>query len=157
MHCVYPGKKGIHSNLGHLLWSLQSMEGISIGNDKMSAFPHYRMMLIPSIDCKLHKRCPRFEWIPFFPGYTQCKPYEGFNMYIAGEIWQNLKQFFKRMHDNRTMRERELCYIINPIKLYTPLLCITKIWFSFMNVVKSYLKMKNSKFFLTPSIYMCIV
>ena len=29
-------------NLGHLLWILQSMEGISIGNEKMSAFPHYR-------------------------------------------------------------------------------------------------------------------
>ena len=34
--------KGIHSNLGHVLWSLQSMEGISIGNEKMSAYPHYR-------------------------------------------------------------------------------------------------------------------
>ena len=33
-------KKGIHSNLGHLLCSLQSMEGIS--NEKMSAFPYYR-------------------------------------------------------------------------------------------------------------------
>ena len=28
-----------------------------------------------SIDCKLHKRCARFEWIAFCPGYTQCKPY----------------------------------------------------------------------------------
>ena len=46
------------------------------------------------IDCKLHKRCPRFEWIPFCTGHTQCKPYEGFNMYVAGEMWQNLKQFF---------------------------------------------------------------
>ena len=32
----------MYSNLGHLLWRLQSMEGISIGNEKMSAFPHYR-------------------------------------------------------------------------------------------------------------------
>ena len=39
---MYPGQKSIHSNLGHLLWSLQSMEGISIGNEKMSAFPHYK-------------------------------------------------------------------------------------------------------------------
>ena len=27
-------------------------------------------------------------------GYTQCKPCEGFKMYIAAEMWQNLKQFF---------------------------------------------------------------
>ena len=26
----------------------------------------------------------------------QCKPYEGFKMYIAGEMWQNLKQFFEK-------------------------------------------------------------
>ena len=31
-------------------------------------------MLIPSIDCKLHNRCSRFEWTPYCPGYTQCKP-----------------------------------------------------------------------------------
>ena len=48
------------------------------------------------IDCKLNKTCPRIEWIPFCPGYTQCKPYEGFKMYIAGEMWQNLKQFFEK-------------------------------------------------------------
>ena len=70
------------------------MEGISIGNEKMSAF-----LIIDAsspIDCKLHKRCPRFEWIPFCPGHTQCKPSEGFKMYIAGEMWQNLKQFFEK-------------------------------------------------------------
>ena len=48
------------------------------------------------IDCKLHKRCPRFEWIAFCSGHTQCKPYEGFKMYIAAEMWQNLKQFFEK-------------------------------------------------------------
>ena len=48
------------------------------------------------IDCKLHKRCPRFEWMAFCPGYTQCKPYEGFKMYIAAEMWQNLKQVFEK-------------------------------------------------------------
>ena len=47
-----------------------------------------------SIDCKLHKRCPRFEWIPFYPGHTQRKPYKGFKMYIAGGMWQNLIFFF---------------------------------------------------------------
>ena len=70
-------------------------------------------MLIPSIDCKLHKRCPRFEWIPFCPGYTQCKPYEGFKMYIAGEMkecmiteqWKrvmlhNLNQTYKIVHSS---------------------------------------------------------
>ena len=34
--------------------------------------------------------------------------YEGFKIYIAGEMWQNLIIFFvcvKRMHDNRTMKE----------------------------------------------------
>ena len=33
--------------------------------------------------------------------------YEGFKMYIhvAVEMWQNLKQFLNRMHDNRTMNE----------------------------------------------------
>ena len=31
----------------------------------------------------------------FCPGYTEYKPYEGFKMYIAGEMWQNLKQFFE--------------------------------------------------------------
>ena len=31
--------------------------------------------------------------------------YEKFNMYIAGEMSQNLKHFLKRMHVNRTMRE----------------------------------------------------
>ena len=70
------------------------MEGISIGNEKISAFPH--LDANSPIDCKLHKRCPRFEWIPFCPGHSQCKPYEGFKMYIAGEMWQNLKQFFEK-------------------------------------------------------------
>ena len=27
--------------MGHLLWSLLSMKGINIGDEKMSAFPHY--------------------------------------------------------------------------------------------------------------------
>ena len=35
----------------------------------------------------------------------QCKPYEGFEMFIAAGICQNLKIIFKRMHDNRTMKE----------------------------------------------------
>ena len=48
-------------------------------------------MLIPSIDCKLHKRCPKFEWIAFCPGYMQCKPYEGFKMNIAAvHSWWNV-------------------------------------------------------------------
>ena len=77
------------------------------------------------------------------------KPYEGFKMYIAGEMWQNLKRFLllllllllKRMHDNKTMKESYATYHIKhikPTKLYTPLLCTTKIWLSLMNVVKSY-------------------
>ena len=33
---------------------------------------------------------------PYCPGHTQCKPYEGFKMYIAGEMRQNLKQFFEK-------------------------------------------------------------
>ena len=37
-----------------------------------------------------------------------------------------------------------------PIKLYTHQLCITQIWLSFMNVVKSYLRWKITKN-LTPS------
>ena len=66
------------------------------------------------IDGKLHKRCPRFGWIPFCPGHTQCKPYEGFKMYIAGEMWQNLKHFLRNAcYQNN---ERELCYIIKPIQ-----------------------------------------
>ena len=51
-------------------------------------------------------RCPRFEWIPFCPAYSQCKPYEGCKLYIAlCEMWQNLKRFFEKngLHDNRTL------------------------------------------------------
>ena len=68
---------------------------IGIYNEERQTFSHYHL-LIPSIDCKLHNRCPRFEWIAFCPEYTQCKPYEGFKMYIAGEMWQNLKQIFEK-------------------------------------------------------------
>ena len=50
-------------------------------------------MLIPSIDCKLHKDVPDLNEYPYCPGHTQCKPYEGFKMYIDGEMWQNLKLF----------------------------------------------------------------
>ena len=35
-------QNGIHSNLDIFFWSLQSMEGISVGNEKMFTFPHYR-------------------------------------------------------------------------------------------------------------------
>ena len=62
-------------------------------------------MLIPSIDCKLHKRF-EFEWIiwmkdlneyPFVLDTLSANHnYEGFKMYIDGEMWQNLKQFFEK-------------------------------------------------------------
>ena len=58
------------------------------------------------------------------------------------------------MHDNRTIRERYATYIIKPIKLYTPLLCTTKIWLSFMNVVKSYSRWKIAKVFFLHLVYM---
>ena len=56
--------------------------------------------------------------------------------------WKNVpkiwNQFLKTMHYNRTMKHSYDTKWL-PIKLYTPLLtCITKIWLSFMNVVKSY-------------------
>ena len=34
------------------------MEGISIGNETISAFLHYYIDANSPIDCRLHKRCP---------------------------------------------------------------------------------------------------
>ena len=104
-------------------------------------------MLIPSIDCKLHKRCPRFEWIAFCPGYTQCKPYEGFKMYIAGEMWQNLKQFFEKnawmqwMQWKRVMLHKQTHKIVHSSAMYYQNLIIIH------ECSKKLLKMKDSKSF----------
>ena len=62
--------------------------------------------------------------------------------------WRN--QFFKTMHYYRTMKHTYGIKFM-PIKLYTHQLCITKMWLSFMNVVKSYSRWKIAKVFLTPS------
>ena len=60
---MYPGQKAIHSNLGHLLWRLQSMEGISIGNEKMSAFLHYLDAMILPLTASSTKDVPDLnEW-----------------------------------------------------------------------------------------------
>ena len=48
LHRVYPGQKAIDSNLGHLLWNLQSIRRISIYNEERQTLSHY--------NCK---RCPR--------------------------------------------------------------------------------------------------
>ena len=48
-------------------------------------------MLILPLTASSTKDVPDLnDYIPFCPGHTQCKPYEGFKMYIAGEMWQNL-------------------------------------------------------------------
>ena len=110
-------------------------------------------MLIPSIDCKLHKRCPRFEWIPFCPGHAQCKPYEGFKMYIAGEMWQNLKQFFFKEcmiteQWKRVMLHNQTHKLVHSSAMSCQNLIIIH------ECSKKLLNMKNSKkFFLTPSTF----
>ena len=40
--CVYPGQRAIHSNLRHLLWSLQSIGRISIYKEVGQTFSHYQ-------------------------------------------------------------------------------------------------------------------
>ena len=42
-------------------------------------------MLIPSSDCKIHKRCPGLGMYRLCPGYTQCKPNEGLIMHIGAK------------------------------------------------------------------------
>ena len=46
--------------------------------------------LIPSIDCKLHKRIPDLNENPFVLDTRSANPMRVFRMYIAGEMWQNL-------------------------------------------------------------------
>ena len=53
-------------------------------------------MLIPFIDCKMHNRCARVEIYRLCPGYTQCKPSEGFIMQISAENCKNLKPIFDK-------------------------------------------------------------
>ena len=69
--------------------------------------------------------------------YTQCKPCEGFQMYIAGEMWQNLKQVFEKNAKEQWKRVT-LHNQTHTIVHSSAMLCTTKIWLSFMNVVKSY-------------------
>ena len=102
-------------------------------------FPNYQLMLIPFIDCKLKKRCPR-EGMQCLCVHTLVQTQYQFlfvhswrNM-PKGSIWN---QLLKTMHYNRTMKHSYGTKFI-PITLYTPLLSITTIWMSSVKVVKSY-------------------
>ena len=105
------------------------------------------------IDCKLHKRCPRFEWIPFCPEHTQCKPYEGFKMYIAGEMWQNLnfccwKECMITEQWKRVMLHNQNHQIVHSSAMYCQNFIIIHV------CSKKLLKMKNSKTkCITPIVY----
>ena len=74
--------------------------------------------------------------IPFCPGYTQYKPYEGFKTYIAGEMSQNLKQFVKECMITEQWK-RVMLHNQTHTTVYSSAMYTTKIWLSFMNVVKN--------------------
>ena len=64
-------------------------------------------MLILPLTASSTKDVPDLNEYPFVLDTRSANHnYDGFKMYIAGEMWQNLKKKkLKRMHDNRTMKE----------------------------------------------------
>ena len=52
-------------------------------------------MLILPLTASSTKDVPDLNEYPFVLDTRSAKP-EGFKMYIAGEMWQNLKQFFEK-------------------------------------------------------------
>ena len=75
-------------NLGHLLWSLQSMGEISIYNEERQKFSYYHWLQDPQ-----NRNEQALSW------YTQCTPNEDFIMHYVQEMAKLWNQFLKRMHD----------------------------------------------------------
>ena len=48
------------------------------------------------------KDVPELNEYPFVLDTRICKPYEGFKMYITGEMWQTLKQLFEKKESYAT-------------------------------------------------------
>ena len=63
-------QKGIHSNLGHLSWSLQSMGELACILLKVSLYFLLTIGYIPFIDFKVQYRCLCFDWLALCPGLT---------------------------------------------------------------------------------------
>ena len=73
----------------------------------------------------------------------QCKPYEGFKMYIAAEMWQNLKQFFFKEcmiteQWKRVMLHNQTHKIVHSSAMYYQIMIIIH------ECSKKLIKMKNS-------------
>ena len=101
-------------------------------------------MLILPLTASSTKDVPDLNEYPFVLEHTQCKPYEGFKMYIAGEMWQNLKQFFSKEciiteQWKRGMLHNQTHQIVHSSAMYYQNLIIIHEW------SKKLLKMKNSK------------
>ena len=107
------------------------------------------------IDCEPHKGWPRFA-INASIHLTHSFACSAFSVDFLPpyRVWkspQSETNFWKECIKARRKKKDTCASKIIPIELYTHLLCTTKIWLSFMNVVKSYLRWKIAKVFLTPS------
>ena len=127
------------ANLGHPLWGSQSMQELAPG--MRNVLPFLIRDAKSCIDCEPHKGWPRFAMNASIH-LTHSFACSAFSMAVfyntRFQNHQNLKLiFFERMHKSEKIKDICASKII-PIKLYTHLLCTTKIWLSFMNVVKRY-------------------
>ena len=62
-------------------------------------------MLILPLTASSSKDIPDLNEYHFVLDTRSAYPMRFFEMYITGEMWQNLKQLLKRMHDKRTIKE----------------------------------------------------
>ena len=123
-----------------LTWNFQtfhkmckSLFWISIGNKASFClldvnFPHWLQAQ--------EKMSQIRTWKAFVLIHSMQTQWWSFNVHSCRNF-QNLKQIFKRMHYNRKMKD-SFATKSYPQKLYTPLLCTTKIIMSSVNLVKSY-------------------
>ena len=132
----HPENNGIHSNLGHLFVELAVNGRISI----YFSLP----MLIPSIDCKFHKRCPRFEWIPLLSWAHAVQTLWGFkNVHSWWNVAKSETIFWKECmiteQWKRVMLHNQTHKIVHSSAMYYQNLIIIH------ECSKKLLKMKNSK------------
>ena len=129
------------ANLGHPLWGSQSMQELAPG--MRNVLPFLIRNQVRSIDntcINSHSITKHNIWVIWVILQVSI---------VFPPIYHNDHCWFILYGCTDTCASK-----IIPIKVYTHLLCTTKIWLSFTNVVKSYLRWKiATKVLLTPNIY----
>ena len=115
------GQRLFIQDLGHLLWSLQSVRGLSIYNEERQTLSHYQC-LFPSLTASSTKDIP--DKNSLYSDTLQCNSIEYFITHIGAENGQNPRPFFS---EECITEKRKTTYYTTktiPIKLYTLLLYV---------------------------------